>query len=92
MDNVESIYKPHGGHSCGHDHGHGHGHHHHHHDHDHDHHHDHNHGHDHEHHINPSTKLDVDKIDEEDPMAHLTSIGASEHESVKGRGTMEKEE
>lgn len=58
MDAVTSIYKPHGGHDCGHHHGHAHGdddHHHHDdhdhaHGHDHDHSHGHSHGHDHHHH------------------------------------------
>lgn len=44
MDSVMSVYKPHGGHSCGHDHSHGHGH-----SHGHDHSHGHNHGHSHDH-------------------------------------------
>lgn len=49
MDAVTSIYKPHGGHDCGHHH-HGHDHDHDH-DHEHHHHHDHDHGHhDHDHH------------------------------------------
>lgn len=43
MDSVMSIYKPHGGHTCGHDHGPG-GH-----DHSHAHEHDHGHSHDHDH-------------------------------------------
>ena len=43
MDELDTVYKPHGGHSCGHDHGHGHGH-------DHGHSHGHSHGHKHEDH------------------------------------------
>lgn len=52
MDSVMSVYKPHGGHSCGHDHGpggHDHGGHDHGHDHGHSHGHDHGHGHSHGH-------------------------------------------
>mmetsp|Transcript_32132 Transcript_32132/g.49132 ORF Transcript_32132/g.49132 Transcript_32132/m.49132 type:complete len:218 (+) Transcript_32132:305-958(+) len=55
-DNINSVYKPHGGHSCGHDHGGGDHHDHSHHEHDnhghhHDHaHHEHQHEHQHEHH------------------------------------------
>ena len=67
MDDFESVYKPHGGHSCGgHDHGHGHGH-------------SHSHKHDHDHtRETKGTKYNVQTFVTDQSIANRSSIAPSD--------------